>query len=241
MGEPRERPIIFSSPMVTAIIDRRKRVTRRTVTMFRGIGPVTQFHRTNTPGYDWIFRDRRMLWNDFTHERLLARCPYGVVGDRLWVRETWQAVHFAVDEYGNVDDWYHAEQIPKSSQDGWWTAVYAAGDPYQSDQSSERRGFPWRPAIHMPRWAARLVLEVTKVDLCHLQSITSQDIAAEGFPVDYSVSDRPDVLEFEQRQAFAAAWDRMHGKKSPWLANHPVWVIEFIETPETRRRRHGSL
>ena len=78
----KERGILFSAPMVRANRAGRKTQTRRLVSL-REFGPST------TSGYDWTFRDKRALWNDISPARLMEMCPYGVPGDRLWVRETW--------------------------------------------------------------------------------------------------------------------------------------------------------
>ena len=77
-----ERPISFNGGMVRAILEGRKSVTRRPIKQIVGIGDVTQFGPSDTPGYDWIMRDRRILWNDLTQSELLTRCPYGVPGDQ---------------------------------------------------------------------------------------------------------------------------------------------------------------
>lgn len=86
-----ERPILFSGPMVRALLDGRKTQTRRLVKL-RDFGPST------TVGYDWAFRDRRALWNEVSLSRLLETCPYGQLFDRLWVRETWHCNHVGKDQ-----------------------------------------------------------------------------------------------------------------------------------------------
>lgn len=102
------------------------------------------------------------------------RCPYGAPGDRLWVRETWQAIHVSIDpETGCGDDVQAAPSIPKDSQNGWWGVVYAATDP-------QANGFAWRPSFYMPRWASRITLEVTEVRVERLQDISEEDAIAEG-------------------------------------------------------------
>jgi hypothetical protein len=85
----KETPILFLAPMVRAIIAGTKTVTRRPVKRLGGIGNISEFHRSHTKGYDWIFRDRRGLWNDMRSEEVFRRCPYGAGGDLLWCRETW--------------------------------------------------------------------------------------------------------------------------------------------------------
>src|ERR1700744_2734701 len=84
----RELPILMNGPMVRATLADLKTVTRRLPNMLLGFGQVTEFGASDTNGYEWHFRDRGGRWNDVSHERLLAACPYGQPGDRLWVRET---------------------------------------------------------------------------------------------------------------------------------------------------------
>ncbi|MBS0424575.1 MAG: hypothetical protein JSR71_09190 [Proteobacteria bacterium] len=88
MSAPKERPILFSAPMVRAILDGRKTQTRRIINRVNGIGLITEFQRSDTPGYDWSMCDKRIHWHELTNAELLERCLYGKPGDRLWVRES---------------------------------------------------------------------------------------------------------------------------------------------------------
>lgn len=137
---------------------------------------------------------------------ILAQSPLGVPGDRLYVRETWapSAGGFA----------YRAD----------------AGLTYPSDDGR------WRSPATMPRNAARLILTLTAIRAERVQDITVDDIIAEGIPVppvDYSVPERPDVLDYERRtfarDAFMSRWDRdhKHHPEHQWSANPWVWVPEF--------------
>ncbi|WP_339530952.1 MULTISPECIES: hypothetical protein [unclassified Pseudomonas] len=103
---------------------------------------------------------------------MYAPCPYGKPGDRLWVRETWYCDHFEVmrGPYLKPDDLEVGEAI----EDG--TLVYAADGlaPYEQEQPT------WKPSIHMPRWASRILLEITEVRVERLKDISRGDIRAEG-------------------------------------------------------------
>ena len=199
----KERPILFSGPMVRAILDGRKTQTRRIVKF-------VQFDRSDTPGYDWHFRGtakgtkRSSLWQDMRHEQILSMCPYGKPGDRLWVRET----HC---KYGS----------------GYiYRAEYGTHTPI-----SDGIGGPWKPSIHMPRVASRITVEITSVRVERLQDITEADAMTEGVERIY-LSPREingmqvHPLTSSYFAAFMELWRSINGPES-WAANPWVWVVEF--------------
>ena len=213
MPEIKERPILFSAPMVRAILEGRKTVTRREV---KGSG---------------------LVWLDNFLAEYVANpennlCPYGNSGDRLWVRETWYCDHFEVQKgpYLRPDDMHDLDQ---SREDG--ELVYAADGlaPYEQEQPT------WKPSIHMPRWASRILLEITDVRVERLQDISEKQARAEGI---VGVAFRPDDgwpicagymvgpddemtgLQTTAAKAFAGLWDSVGGD---WSANPWVWVVEF--------------
>jgi hypothetical protein len=223
-----ERPILFSGPMVRAILEGRKTQTRRiikprppykaAVKALAGIDyglmadlPVD--HPSARPDYwrvvgpVWAVRD--VLGMDI-HGSPEWKCPYGHAGDRLWVKEKWQAIHVYIDpETGYGDDMEYA----KSTEDVFrhpthWSIVYAASDP-QADYTKEDRGFPWRPSIHLPRFASRIVLEIDRIVAQPLQEMTEDDVKAEG------------VGSMDE---FVALWESIHGPKS-WEVDPWVWAI----------------
>jgi hypothetical protein len=208
----KERPILFSSQIVQAILAGRKTQTRRVLNRVATLGPVTEFQRSATPGYDWIMRDRRLLWNEIKHADLLERCPHGAVGDRLWVRETWRA-----------DD-------------------YAQDDPertiYRADADAEAlegiKGIvKFRPSIHMPRNRARILLEITDVRVQRLQEISDSDALAEGIVKWPPVADswKPqqewNIAYSSPTKAFRALWQEINAERAPWDSNPWVWAITF--------------
>ena len=133
------------------------------------------------------------------HQWLIAnKCPYGKPGYRLWVRETWGKVH-----YEGVD------LLP--------TYFYRA-DEHDSERDSLIR---WKPSIHMPRVASRIILEVVSVRVERLQRITEDDARAEG------VGEGPqEGWVTGPVVAFADLWDSINGQDA-WLVNPWVWVVEF--------------
>jgi len=136
------------------------------------------------------------------------RCPYGFAGDRLWVRETWR-----VSPSGETSP-YSPEHCH-----------------YRADADEPAADGCWRPSIHMPRWACRLVLEVTGVRVERLQAIDEIGARDEGVePV--AAGDGPGVIttagNISYRKAFAQGWDRINGPRGyGWDANPWVWVIAF--------------
>lgn len=145
IGAPRERPIIFSGAEVRAILAGHLTQTRR---------PVKHdfMHRPDgARAAKWYIRARRDgVWDSYeTLAELVARhSPYGVPGDRLWVRETW-AVRYQLDDLPAGEVRRHAP--------GLWLRADHPERPYRPGRGK------WRPSVHMPRWAARLTLDVLSV------------------------------------------------------------------------------
>lgn len=193
---------------------------------------------TSTKGYDWCFRDRRALWNDVSHARLLELCPHGVTGDRLWVRERWCLANpefYPLDNQA-MDGRPRGPLWPDGSPQ---VAYYAATD---SDVEGSSGRSPWKPNIHMPRWASRIMLEVTGVRVERLQSISNDDAIAEGArrfadipdPNPYGRGNRwsmesptsTDQCLGSPQSAFGNLWIKFNGQES-WDVNPWVWVVEF--------------
>lgn len=164
-----ERPIIFSAPMVRAILDGRKTQTRRLLAI-RGHRKFSEFGPSDTPGYDWHFRDAEKRWHDLRGSEVAARLRYAV-GDRLWVRESFMP---APDE-----------AVPTPPRPTRWNIAYAAGGQEfrtaPADYNPMLYNYErWSPPIHMPRWASRITLKVTGVKVERLQAISEADAIAEG-------------------------------------------------------------
>ncbi|HBR3239146.1 TPA: hypothetical protein R7G80_005241 [Klebsiella pneumoniae] len=202
----KERGMIFNSEMVRAILDGRKTQTRRPIkwkqTRFTEIGE-------REDGSKWPWSEDAEHACDFWHP-----CPFGAVGDRIWVRETWQAIHDYCDENGHVDERRYARSIPRH-RGNYWHPVY---EEAWGNESREDREFPWRPSIHMPRWASRILLEITDVRVERLRSMSQDDARAEGV----IAASGP----MEAGLAFRELWDSIYGEES-WKANPWVWVISF--------------
>ncbi|UWF46930.1 hypothetical protein NYP20_16395 [Pseudomonas sp. N3-W] len=220
MSEIKERPILFSAPMVRAILEGRKTVTRRPLNdrALKNISIGTQIGECHElPAEGALHPNSIGYYNDF--------CPFGQPGERLWVRETWFCNHLEVmrGPYLKPDDL----DIGAARDDG--TLVYAADGltPYEQEQPV------WRPSIHMPRWASRILLEITGVRVERLQDIDEDQIQAEGIgghefgclqPYDRDGEPTCDCGSISYEESFQRLWSSTGGD---WDVNPWVWVVEF--------------
>lgn len=223
-----ERPILFSDSMVRAILAGTKTQTRRVLT--------PQPHEESGPisvGRYHPIVVRRGL-EEPGAERFGAHtddaswsCPYGEPGDRLWVREAFALSQRDPDDYevSMCEPWWWDPPVYRAgTADGEWT------------RWDGRRHVPipppWRPSIHMPRWASRLTLEVTSVRVERVQSISEEDARAEGVTPGA-------VGDVTCWRAFRVLWDSINGEREgcSWKANPWVWVVGFRRaTPRLRER-----
>lgn len=195
------RPILFSGPMVRAVLDGRKTQTRRIA-------------RLNVSGR--VGRGEKN-WHPDDPNAVLA-CPFGQVGNRLWVRETWLNDPFGKTHY--------------------------RADGHDIYDPVEDRACPWKPSIHMPRLASRITLEITAVRLERLHKINEADASEEGaffvshgddkyrnrlpgWNMDPEEAKRGHTFCLSTaRWAFANFWEKLNGVNS-WDANPLVWVVSF--------------
>jgi hypothetical protein len=173
----RERPILFSAPMVRAILAGTKTQTRRVA---KGLA------------LEWLSEGFEPAFVADDANRL---CPYGQPGDRLWVREAWAKTHCLGHEM----------------------FVYRAED------NRTDYGGPWKPSIHMPRGASRILLKIVSVRVERLQDISGNDCIAEGV---WRVEDKALGRSGEAVAAYRDLWEQINAPGS-WDANPWVWVVEF--------------
>jgi hypothetical protein len=196
----KERPILFSAPMVRAILDGRKTVTRRAV--------------------KFPFIDRaagcELSGNEIGSEEIRNNCPYGVTGQRLWVRETFidlrgTGVEHRPDPDGPLQRYAYAADCRPGSY---------------SDEARKDFGLKYKPSIHMPRAASRILLEITDVRVERLQDISRADIRAEGLQCPPELES--DDVSPNYRDWYPAAWRELwESTGGNWHANPWVWVVEF--------------
>lgn len=219
----KERPILFSGPMVRAILDGRKTQTRRVVKLRDKTGTYSAFGGDGWPESENQYGDWRR-----------DPCPYGVPGDRLWLRETWQ--EFFEDEIppGRHRGPQGRMGIPLRPGLKSFVVYRADGDLWDKLVGEAR----WRPSIHMPRWASRLTLEIVSVRVERLNDISEADAKAEGIErlksgrgwYDPTTSKGAVHLGHylaTAREAFEVLWDSINAKRHPWSSNPWVWVVEF--------------
>ena len=192
-----DRPIIFSAPMVRALLDGRKTQTRRVLGAKSG---VTAAHKVEKSGAHWIAREYDRAWP--------VRAPYAT-GDRLWVREAWA---LSGDFAALKSDEWAGFHNPRAML-GEHLTYLADADAYDKAVQA------WRSPIHMPRWASRITLLVTDVRVQRLQDISEDDAFEEGVT-------RSATPLATSRAAFRDLWNSIHGPGA-WDANPWVAAISF--------------
>ncbi len=223
-GEPLEHPILFSGPMVRAIMQtgpwnwgsEPKTQTRR---LLHHDGPEEveldnkPFEMTSTPGL-WIGANVKGT-------TVFARCPFGVVGDRLWVRETLSLR----DPGGRNETWIYAADGAE--------VTLPRDDPRVPAMLSWAHHKEGNTCVsnHMPRFASRLLLEVTDIREQRLHDISEDDAKAEGTPSTTGQAAELGITgtwyNLTRRGRFALLWDRINADRSPWRANRRVWAVTF--------------
>ena len=208
----KERPILFNGAMVRAIREGRKTVTRRPVG--GGLDPDNLGDTMTRRQWQQVNRE---LPESFGPAYF---CPYGQVGDRLWVRETFMDLRGTGIEHRPTPDSplqryvYGADVVPGSF----------------ADDTRKDYGLKWRPSIHMPRDACRLLLDITAVRVERLQAISRADIRAEGLvcPPELASDDVSPNYRDWFPAAFRQLWESTGGD---WDGNPWVWVLEFRPVP----------
>jgi len=228
----KERPILFSAPMIRALLAGTKTQTRRVAPIAEldirqhDRGMVTWGVKFSRPVKGAISSHSGGKLTEDQARNVIASmfCPYGVPGDRLWVRET----HAIVPRTAyRCSDGVQQTLRPDDDHDA---AIYREG------WERSNGGFRWRPSIHMPRWASRITLEIVAVRVERLQDISEADAIAEG--INRISHDREGYYYHHERtepnphnwacpiDAYRQLWAQINGAGS-WDANPWVWIVEF--------------
>jgi hypothetical protein len=239
---PKERPILFSAPMVRALLAGSKTQTRRAMK--------TQPAGNTMCVTPWMIAGEQeeddagralFLAVDSEGDSYQYACPYGKVGDLLWVRESYTLGTIPVALKG-------ADYLKRGDETGdvdWCLAAWYEGDPHPGGWFAP---LGKKPSIHMPRWASRLTLRITDVRVEQLQSISARDAVAEGVGSWRDGWDRKTSAEMflsvgagmhgdinkqgVARTLYRALWESINGSGS-WEANPWVWVVEFEKVEVT--------
>lgn len=194
----KDRPIIFSTPMVQAILGGNKSQTRRIVN-FKKIAKRSGC-TNGTLAYSDTFKSWAVFDGNGDADLCLVNCPYGEIGDRLWVREP-----FSV---------YRHPVFP--------VVHYKADDPTD-------RSLKYKPSIHMFRWQSRITLQITNIRVARLQDISGDDCISEGidrFASAFRNYSEESAWITSPKHSYKSLWNKINGADS-WDLNPFVWVIEF--------------
>ena len=218
----KETPIIMSTENVKAILDSKKTMTRRVMKP-----PPEEL----SAGYEWRVIDGVLCayrfhpqegfeTGAFDEEIPYRKCPYGQVGDRMWVKETWR-----LEMHSGCFDVAYKDTVWKKD---------AGSNPYMTKYAHLRdKTWIWRPSIFMPRWASRINLEIIEVRVERLQEINGEDACSEGITLPFRVFGDGDSEYYESIgetyiDHFRTLWDSLNAKRGyGWDTNCWVWVIEF--------------
>lgn len=226
----KERPILFSGPMVRSIIDGSKTQTRRVLKF-------PHFHGCMTGDCP---HEKQAQCDASLKEFALAQCPYGVPGDRLWVRETWGIGWQAGMLIDPCINYRAGDQLPllRDPRLGWRHAYSQSAGVSDDDLLKIKDG--WRPSIFMPRWASRILLEIADVRVDRVQDISETDAKAEGAKKLCSHCGNSDAHEahwvcekdydpeVSRRVGFHRLWDSINAKRGfGWEVNPWDWAITF--------------
>ncbi|MFH0225137.1 hypothetical protein ACGRPS_11305 [Vibrio furnissii] len=200
------KPMIFNTEMVKALLDGRKSVTRR---------PVKIDYESGMKGP--VVRGKNGEVSTVSFAPVARLCPFGNVGDLLYVRETWGIVNHAFDDDGNMIGWIpDRPSLPVKEMKfggGYYTghAIYRSDGEMRWCNDFEDEVSAWHPSIHMPRSISRITLKISDVRIEKLNDLRKSDeqVKKEGF---------------ENWPQFKHVWESIYGQSNP---NDYVWVIEF--------------
>lgn len=214
----KERPILMSAPMVKAILEGRKTMTRRI---------------KSQPTNKVITQVKGSLWASEDIDVELITCPYGQVGDRLWCKETFVLEDDSEYQYENYNPLLTDRPIKTMPSEDEFSSShliphYRATEPdvliTDGENGKGELKTVWSPSIFMPRWASRIILEITALRAERVQKITEEDAIQEG------------LGNQEPIAQFSCLWDKLYAKRGySWASNPWVWVISF-----TIRERRGK-
>ena len=208
----KETGMLFTSPMVRAILEGRKTQTRRIAKPVRH------------PDLGNVYSPGALVLEHEPQHVINRACPYGQPGDRIYVRETFVQGYKTDPETGAVRDYdEEGNDIPMTT---WYRAT--DGGLIWCDDDGWETNVPWKPAMHLPKALARIWLEITGVRVERLQDISTEDCISEGLNTTLRERD----AEVNLKQKFKELWESTGGD---WAANPWVWVVDFKALSTTGR------
>lgn len=224
-------PMLFQTEMVKAILEGRKKQTRRIVKTGKFLQSdfdltvlKNNVHVTMKDGI--VFNTKCGKPAKSMQDKIIS-CPYGKEGDILWVRETFVKAMISEDGESPIKGeslkyWYAA--------DNEWTK-----HEWQHDNKDDPQSAPkWKPSIHMPKEACRLFLRIRNIKVERVQDISEEDATMEGAPFqNNAISYDGEHYKGSYKNGFKTLWQSINGKES-WERNPFVWCISFerIEKPD---------
>jgi hypothetical protein len=225
MKNTNEKPILFSASMIRAILDGKKTQTRRIVKpqppQWAGVPSLVVGEWVAIEGVHPVGECESVNCSHLQHRESTysIKCPFGKIGDSLWVRETWGVASI----YDPVK--------PSDLEPNGMKVSYFATDSHE--------GVKGRPSIFMPRWASRINLEITGIRVERLQDISEADALAEG--ITYALAE--DLLSggvvnydepahftpYRYKWGYKQLWNQINGENA-WAENPFVWCISFEVT-----------
>ena len=226
-----ERPILFNGEMVRAVLSGKKTQTRRVI--------------KNPEHFGCPTGDCTHDFQEECNDAMMQLCPYGKIGDELWVREKWRvgawqkdqkiAVDYAANNFARKE-WLNVnseELFERLTHQSFLDAKKANLKPerfYKRHEYKWEHGqgpTRWRPSIHLPRWASRIQLKITNIRVERVQDISTKDISAEGVVSEIGNPKMGKRWDSLQRMAWVRLWDSINKDEKSWSSNPYVWVVEF--------------
>lgn len=201
------KPIIFNSESIRAILDGRKTQTRRVIKPQPKYRAYLQEKAFHIPKFGYIAVSNSSALKEHMN------APYGKVSDVLWARETWMLYNHMGTFNGKCP-----EKLP-----------YDLSVGYKADEFDKDNLFTWRSPIHIPKWAARIFLEITNIRVEKVQDISEEDARSEGCCFTGINPSQAAIAEF------MLLWDSINKKRGyGWDMNPWCWCVEFKRTASVK-------
>jgi hypothetical protein len=214
-----EKSLLLRPDMARTYAEGRKTQTRRMITRLRGFGKITEFGPSDTRGYDWHFRDKRMLWNEVSTQWLLNHCPYGAPGDRVRLLTTW-SVHQDLDDLKplNLPE-YEGSGLHDCAPISVWSYFNSSEKPDWCGKLRPGRFLPLYRRDWMP------YSELLDVSVEQVQDISEEDAINEGvLPIPGGVNYIYTSMPYKSE--FATLWNMIYGPNA-WERNDWVWRLKL--------------